>query len=503
MPFVAAGTVGRLVTPKLQIAWDGTNFVDETANLKQARGQMKLVAPGSAIMSPRGIVDRMTLSLFNRDDPTTGRRYSPLNSAGPLYSSIQNGGAYHRPITFDIKIDAGSFVRIFTGIIKIPNESSPNTKQEATIDVDARSVDENLLQLKLSTSQVRFAANYTQGVTEADLIQQWLLHPEVNWPAEDMLIDNGMFAIQWGWLDDESFMEEAWALAAACGGRLYANPDGKIVFENMAHWLLNSTSTETFTRANCPTLQMKYDDSDMFSSVTVEASPRAADDEAVLWEPSEELQVPAGGTLNVTARLKYPAFTITGISYQGVTLGGTNISSDVSCMHVDYAQRVELQFTNANTTYAARLYKLQIQGQPVTGAPILEEVRSSSSAFWTSRAKRSRSLRSNVYIQNRPHAAAIAEFLRDTHEAPTLVYTLGGLQGLPERRLGSLITIDDAEIMGASRDAYITGITWSFSDAGFSQDLEAVDSAGIYKHTLDEYFVIGTDELNSAKIVFY
>ena len=68
MPFVAAGTVGRLVTPRLQIAWDGANYIDETSNLQTARGELKLTAPGSAIMSPRGIVDRMTLTLYNRKD---------------------------------------------------------------------------------------------------------------------------------------------------------------------------------------------------------------------------------------------------------------------------------------------------------------------------------------------------------------------------------------------------------------------------------------------------
>ena len=78
-----------------------------------------------------------------------------------------------------------------------------------------------------------------------------------------------------------------------------------------------------------------------------------------------------------------------------------------------------------------------------------------------------------------------------------------GTQGLPARRLGSRITINDSETMSAARDAYIIGIQWAYAQTGYTQDLEAVDSAGVYKYTLAQYFVIGTDTLGSSKKVFY
>lgn len=497
--------VGRVVTPRIQIAWDGSTFVDETANLVTARGSYKLMAPGSAIMSPRGIVNEMSVTLWNRPDAVTGRRYSPLNTAGPLYTYIAGGGAWQRPITFDVKIDSGSFVRVFTGTIKIPKELPPTYKEAARIQIDARTVDEKLLNLKINTSQTSFVENFTNGVTESDLIKQWLAHYQVAWPFSEYQIDNGMFTIMWGWLDDESVIDEIWALAAACGGRFYASPEGKLIYENMSHWLLNSTSTETITvGGGAGNLSPKWpDESNLFNEVTVEASPRMPDDEQVLWEPEVEEQVPAGGVLNITARLKYPAYTITGIAYQAVTVGGTNISGSITCTHTDYAQRIELHFENADYLYAATLYKLQVMGRPVVGAPLLEEKRLSTAPFWNGRLKRSRSVRSNVYVQTRAHAAALAEFLRDTQETPSLTYMVTGLQGLPGRQLGSRITIDSPEIMTDPRDAYITGITWNFSNNGFTQDLEAVDAAGVFKHTLAEYFVIDTDLLDGVKIVFY
>lgn len=496
-------TIGRVVTPRLYISWDGSTPVDETAYLLNARGNYQLTAPGSAVMSPRGIVNSMSLSLLNRKDVSTGRRYSPLNTAGPLYAYLAGGDSYHKPVTFDVKIDAGDWVRVFTGVIKIPREGVPTPKGEATVDIECRTVDEQLLNRKISTAQSQLYSNNTDGVTEAELITQWLDHADVDWPAGDREIDNGMFIIPWGWLDDESLIEEIWTLAAACGGRFYATQAGKLAYENMAHWLHHDTPSETFTRSMYRDLKIRYDDTDLFSDVTVEASPRAPDDQMVLWEPENEEQITAGGTATIVARLKYPAYTVTGISYDAVTLGGTNISSDVSCSYTAYAQRIELEFTNANATFAARLYKLQIHGRPVVGAPILEEKYTSAASFWTDRIRRNRSVRANVYIQTRPHAATIAEFLRDVHQTPRLFYSVTGLQGTALRALGERITINDTEVMSASRDAFITSVNWAFTPGGFWQDVELVDAADVYQHTLGEYFVIGTDQLGGSKVVFY
>ena len=112
-----------------------------------------------------------------------------------------------------------------------------------------------------------------------------------------------------------------------------------------------------------------------------------------------------------------------------------------------------------------------------------------------------------MYIQTRAHAAAIAEFLRDTHETPTLVYNLTGVQGRGLRTLGERIRIIDSEVMtgaySTGRDGYIIGVQWSFSQQGYFQDLELIDAAGLFKYTLDEMFIIGTDTLGSAKHIYY
>ena len=124
-------TTGRVVTARLQIAWDGSTYTDETAYLVNARGEYKLAAPGSAIMSPRGIVNSMTLTLLNVKDAVTGRRFSPLNASGPLYAYIAGGQTYHKPVTFDVKIDAARGCGCLRALSKSPKRVCPPHRARA------------------------------------------------------------------------------------------------------------------------------------------------------------------------------------------------------------------------------------------------------------------------------------------------------------------------------------------------------------------------------------
>lgn len=497
-------TVGRQIAARLTIAWDGTNFIDETAYLVTAQGESKLTPPGAAIVATKGIVDRMTLSLYNPLDAVTGRRYSPLNEDGPLYTYLVDGGSFHRPVRFDVSINDGAFERVFTGIIKIPTEGAPTLKNAATVNVECRSVDEELLQLKISTDIATFKAQVDVGANEAQLIIDILEDPTVGMSPSDYTLDSGLFSIPFCWLDDESVLDELWQLAAATGGRFYADRNGKLVYENMQHWLFHAPG-ETFDRSTYADLKMCYNDADLYSVTTVEAAPRRLGATIVLWEPDELIQVPAGGVRTVTAKLKQPAYQVDAITFQARTSAGWNISADVTLTHVDYAQRIELSFTNANTTYAAAIDAMQITGIPVLGAPTIEEKAESSNAFWAARVGRNRSVRGNVYVQARAQANALAEFLRDVQELPRLEYTMSGTLGVPTRELGDLVTIADDLVMSTARAAYLTAISWSFGKEGYRQTLTAVDAANVFKYSLAEYFIINTDTLESSvgKRVFY
>lgn len=495
---------------RLHIAWDGTNYIDESARLISAAGENRLTPPGEPGLSSRGQVDKCDLLLDN-----SSGRYSPLNDNSPLNDGTEgtdalvNGGAYHRPMYLEVSIDGGSnYSRVFTGIIKLPQEATPTSKATATVKIDCRSLDERLLQQRMSTTLTALQAYHDSGYREGQVIEALLLLANVI----DYETDEGMFLVPYAWLDDESVLDEIWSIAGACGGRFYCDRNGKMRYEDATHWLKSphNTSQETFTRASFKTLQPSYTDGDLYNIVTCETSPREVDAPDVLWEPDELVTVPPNTTKPLTARLRQAAYVIDPIVVKASTISGTDISSDVTIAQTNYAQRVELSITNANTTYTAYLRPLQISGKALKGGPTQEEKRTSTddgsnSAWWASRnTTRTRTVRGNAYIQTRSQAGAVALMLLHRSEAPRLSFKLGGCPGKPSRNCGDRITINDAKIMSASRQAFITGISWRLDSGSFLQDIEAVDAASLYPYADgDGYFVLGTNKLGTSTLSAY
>ena len=504
--------MSRVITPKLLIAWDGTNYVDETVNFVSASGSFKVTAPGYSIVSPKGTVDSMNVVLHNSDEvtPYSGKRYSPLNTGGSLYSLIRDGKAYHRPIKFQISIGGSSFSSLFTGVIKIPQEGVPTPKGEATVSIECRSVEELLLQKKLSTSGASVKNYIDTPVTESEIIEDLLTHSEINFT--NYIINDGFFHIRYFWMDDESVMEELWALAAACGGSIYSDRAGKLIYNNMQTWLVGSSDSspkvKTFTRSDYTDLKLRYGDSDLYNTTVVEASPRRLGENSVLWEPDETISVPANNTRAVTAKLRQPAYFLDDVSFQAVSAGGVSLSANVSVAATIFAQRVELVFTNTHPTQAANIKTLQIKGIPIVGAPTLEETVDSTNAFWTGRTGRTRTFRGNVYVQNRAHAKALADFLSIVSESPKLLYTISNTPGSLGYHLGSKIGIYDSKTMSAEASAFITSINWSYSaSGGFMQTIEAIDASTFLKYPAADYFVLGTSTMSACngtgKRVYY
>lgn len=487
----------RTIAYRLYIAWDGTNYVAESARLLQASGDNRLTSP-DAIAAGRGIVDRCNLELDNRDG-----RYSPLNSSGALYANIQAGGAYNRPMYLEVSIDGGSnYYRVFTGVIKIPQETTPTPTKPATVTIDCRSTDEILLGRRMSTTLADMRTMHDSGYTEGDVIGYW-----VQLAGKSATADDGVFVIPWAWMDDESALEEMWALASAAGGRFYCDPDGVFRYEDMTHWLKapHTTSQETFTRADFSELQPIYSDSELYNSVAIEASARLVGTTDVLWEPDEPVSVPPASTKAITARYRQPAYSAGAPTWKAATAGGVDITSSVTVnVTASYVQRMELSIVNAHATEAACMHPFNISGVALTGGPTQEETRTSAangsnSSWWTSRGTtRSKALRGNAYIQTRAQAGTLAHFLLNRSEAPRLTYKLKGCPGKSSRRCGDLVTINDTAIMSSARNAFISAISWRLTQNGFSQDIEALDASSMYPYQATGYFILGVNKLGAS-----
>lgn len=485
----------RVIDFDLRIDWTFTgSYIDESARLVSATGSVRLAAPESGITSPRGTVDQCTLTLDNRDG-----RYSPLNTSSPIYASIAGGGAYHAPMFLRVSIDGGAnYSRVFTGVIKIPQEAPPIPGVAAQVTIDCRSRDEILLNKRLSTDIDSFRAMHDDQANEAEIIATFLQAGGLS--PSDYVLDPGLFVLPWAWLDDESPITDIWQIAAACGGRFYCDVDGIFRYENMAHWLFSphTTSQETLTEDGYGQMDgPTYDDRELYSGVTVIASPRSILEPGVLWAAQQVISVPADSNKTVIAKMRQPAYQIDSITYTAVTGGAVNITSYILVSVTQYAQRVEIHLSNSHETDAAELIDLSILGTPVSGEPAIEEHLESEHAFWTSvpgfRPGRIRLLQQNPYLQTQQQALVLAEFLRDRYELPRLSWKLRNVPGDPGRLLGDRITVSNSEAMSASRQGFITAIDWRLSGRGFVNDIEIIDATDLYP--FDEYFILGTNEL--------
>ena len=136
-----AGT--RQIRYRLMVDWDfnGT-YTDESAYLQNAEGDMRLSPVNSSMVSGSGIVSSATFTLRNASG-----RFSPLRTDGALYTYIRDGKSYHAPCYFEVSINGGTnYSRVFTGVLKLPQETTLTTLETPTVRFDARSVEEQYLQ---------------------------------------------------------------------------------------------------------------------------------------------------------------------------------------------------------------------------------------------------------------------------------------------------------------------------------------------------------------------
>lgn len=494
--------MARTIGCKVWFDWDfNDTFTEETGNLVSADGDSRFNPPGETLTSGRGIVDQCRIELRN-----TAGRYSSLNTASPLYAYIQNGGTYHVPVYVEIAIDGSTYSRVFTGVTKVPRETGRSWNGIPTVVFDCRGRDELLLQRRISTSQTSFRERHEAGWNEAQVIDAFAAAGGVS--GGDRIIDAGMVSIPWSYIDDESVLEDIWNLAAASGGRAYFDRNGKMRYENMAHWLFapHNTSQATYTGADWQKLEVVYDDRNLYDSISVEYSGRKIEPETMLWEPDDPVRIGANSSKTITANFSYPAYTVPQITYKAHTAGGVDMSAYVTVTPTWYAQRATLTIVNSHPYLGINLTAFAITGRPVVGGPNADESRNSAEhgsngAFFSARqTSRNLSVRGNFYVQSRAQANMIAQFLLDRYERPRLAYKLSGMPGNPVRIPGDRVTINDASVMSSSRAAIVIGLMWRYGEMSYTMDLEAVDAASLYPYlgASPGYFVIGTNRLGAA-----
>jgi hypothetical protein len=482
--------------------WDRDgSYTDESAYLISARGTHRIAPPGQSITATSGRVSECTVVLDN-----TSERFSSFNTGGALYSYIGSGKAYHVPVKVQISsVDAGdsaSYQSVFTGVARIPSESTLSPTAPKTITFDCRGVEEILLNRRTRTTRADFANYFDTGFTESEFMDEVI---DDTGATITTVLDSGAFTIPWAWLNNESIVEELWKLAAACGGRFYGDAYGQLVYENATHWLKSphTTSQQSYTRSSgFGTLELIWDETELAEDVNVTWSDRELAESATIFD-SENIVVPAGETITVWADYDSPLYAVDSITTTAGTAGGTNLASYIAVTPTYYAQSAKLQIYNS-ATIAANV-RVKIDGYLMETASTQTVTQESADSFWTSREGRTRKVSGNRWVQSSGQANMLKAFMADRMENPPLLAKMRNCPGNPLRVIGDRITITDTELDLSATAFYIVGVSWQYTvGAGYRQDIDAVRCADLYVYADSPgYFVIGTSTLGGSHVIFY
>lgn len=495
----------RLIAPEVIVWWDGITPTDETAYFVSASGGAALTPPERMIAGGQGQVDSCTIVLGNHT-----RRFSRRNTTGALYDHI-SAGVYLRPVTVSVTVN-GVKHRLFTGVLRDMSESLSTTKQAGTVSLDCRSRDELLLQDRRSTPLADYLAGSGAAHTEDHHIEALLAlagladgtdYVSQAWaeahPGTPPTIDPGIFPIRYVWADDESVLEEIWALTAASGGWFYADHLGVLHYHNICAVLpaqlakqYGALTTLELDETQVAGLELDWPAEELYGEVTVEVSPRSPGQVEEIWTPEDVVIVQPGETKTVWARLDSALVAEPVLSWAAYTAGGLALAAGVTVTPTYYAQRVKLVIANTGTA-AAHLNTLALTGQTIQGGRAVEVTEASDLPFWISRATvRKRTLRSNFYVQHETQARTLATYLLARQERETLTVDVPGVDR-PDVRLAHPVSIE--YMTGVPAAGAITGLVqavdWTLDRGGYRVDMTILETGSLFGG-VTAWFVLGS-----------
>jgi len=499
----------------LLIDWvgDSSYSFNETNYVLSTTGNEEMSNPEDSVSSGRGFSSELNITLLN---PT--RRFSPSASpaagSGGLLEYITGGKFYGKKVRYSISFDGDAEI-VFQGRIKEITENVRNTKSIGSVVLKCVSDDAFIINKRLNTPVADTKAYYDLGKDEGELIARILTLSGLSdgtdfvsqaHASSSKTIDRGLFTIPWFWLESDSPIEDAWKLAAACGGRFYYNTsDGKYYYQNAQYlgFVPSSVSQETMTEDNCDRIAPIYKDKELYKSIKVTTRPRRIGDNKVLWEPDEIVRILPGEVLTLKAKLTTPVYEFKELKMIATNTGGFIVTEDIQVNSTTYfSQAVEFQLENTGP-YHAFLRTFQVIGRGIEGGETsVYEVDSPDSTYWSGRQGKERKMSDNVYLQTVAQAEALGDILAYRQGYYNEEFEVDGYKGESRLKVGWRVTLVNSSL-AINKEAIITSINWRFDGTGFSQDFKALAANNIYHFAPGSYFLIGTHSGVSSKRLFY
>ncbi len=415
---------GRQLVTRVYVQWDGATWTDESDYLESHMGNLRFGAPGDEL-TPPGDVGDATVILQN---------FGRFAEAGPLAAYIGGpGGLFGKQVRLEVgfrafggNIIVEELVCVFTGVIY-------NWTPGAKLTLQCRDLGYAYMQHKTSCA-VSAQRRADQLIADyADL---------AGVPAGARVLDTSSFVVPWGWLDDESIVEEMWEVARAEGARIYFDQLGRLRYESVQYWARKTTPDLVLDALYHDWHEQPSPDA-LATSVTVEWAGRYVGAETVLYTLEENKVIRPGETLEFEARFSHPCLQYSALAasdYKIVSIGGVDMAGSVTVSlpaEQRFAQRCTVRLSNNHATLAASVIFLQIRGYPLLGGPT-EQV-TVQAVVPPTPWLRNRNLRGNMYMQTWVQAVTQAQFLAGRHQRLARIATLTDLPGLPQIELGDRI----------------------------------------------------------------
>lgn len=490
----AAAARVRQIDYQVLVEWNrgsGT-WTDESERVTSLEWSQAVELPGAELVEPGGN-GGLTVRLRNQGWRYSWKRVSGGDSSIRTHISGPAGlkGKQILARVGFIVNGQPEVVQIFRGVIDDWQEASD--EKSVTLTAVDRGGGE-LLQLRASTPMT--ADTYASAWIES------LATEVAGMSANDLLLDEGILALPFAWVDDDSVMEDMWRAAAAEGGRAYWDANGKLRFEAADHWSRpdHLTIRATLDSGDYRTLDLEVRDDSLATELVYEWSQRGLEDEREVYALDAPKLIGPGETLTFEARLDAPCLSLVTPEAEKdfwlMTTGGHPLNQQcVVTLTSQAAGRATVSVKNNHTSQAALLTFFRLRGSPIQGGPTQQERRPVSSPALT--VKRVRSVRANDYAQSQAHAAYLLPLLEVYCRRALAVYRLGGCWANPALELGDRVQFNDARTLDTVHSGWIIGIQGKFTlTDGLRLDLRVWDDAGLISGST--YFVIGATALGSG-----
>ena len=398
---------------KLEIDWTGSSYVNESTYLIDIKIKKEMEYETGSIEIGNISANSLTFTLSN-----TTQRFNSSNESSPIYQYLKANKKVKPYIGIT---NGGGTTYIQQGIFYI-KQIIP--KPDMTIEFICIDMMGLMKEKDFETSDLY------EGDTISDLVK--VIVEDYGIIAADYSIDATTETIDYAYFNKASYAYQIKQLAIAEGGMAYFDELGKFQFKNKSYepsYTIQKSYTEAIILKG--TQKKPYISSKMKNKIQIKSSPLTLTEQKIIFESSETLAVPAGGTLKV------PCFFITNPcdDIQGATF--TQSGADITITNEDkYQYATFLTFTNAGG--AQNVTSIEIQGKPLVskGQTIAE---AEDAALITTYGEKLYSV-NNAYIQNHDYAQSLADALLDAWEDPEAEFTFKSLS-LPYLQLGDRVDI--------------------------------------------------------------